>query len=204
MYLHKILYTIGFLLLLSCKEKKQEAVQIEETKSNTSVAYSMHENDTLQQSKDFISIKSDPSKAIREEKTYPSDLEGEWAVNCGNGLTTFSIGNIGKEENIISLYGNSIYINVEVEKLTDGEYILKFKKIATQENWVEESLKITESDISKDKIIGKFFIKKDRKVELHWIGLYNMKKQKLDFAGKGFSLIRENGGKNPVLLEKCS
>jgi len=31
-----------------------------------------------------------------------------------------------------------------------------------------------------------------------------MKKQKLDYAGKGFSLIRENGGKNPVLLEKCS
>jgi len=197
---HKILYTIGFLLLLSCKEKKQEVVQIKKTKSDTSVAYSIQENDTLQQSKDFISIKSDPSKAIREEKTYPSDLEGEWAVNCGNGLTTFSI---GKEENIISLYGNSIYINVEVEKLTDGEYILKFKKIATQENWVEESLKITESDISKDKIIGKFFIKKDRKVELQWIGLYNIKKQKLEFVGNDFLLIKENGGKTPLILEPC-
>lgn len=149
----------------------------------------------------FPNLFPKPNKIIKQEKTFPSDLEGEWAVNCGNGLTTFSI---GKEENIISLYGNSIYINVEMEKLTDREYILKFKNIATQENWVEESLKITESDISKDKIIGKFFIKKDGKVELHWIGLYNMKKQKLDYAGKGFSLIRENGGKNPVLLEKCS
>jgi len=127
--------------------------------------------------------KTASNKKPGKGKTLPSDLEGEWAVNCGNGLTTFSI---GKEENIISLYGNSIYINVEVEKLTDREYILKFKNIATQENWVEESLKITESDISKDKIIGKFFIKKDGKVELHWIGLYNMKKQKLDYSGKKY------------------
>lgn len=122
-------------------------------------------------------------------------------MDCKNGLTTFSI---GKEENIISLYGNSILINVLVEKVSDSEYMLKFKNIATQEDWVEESLKISESDISKDKIIGRFFLKKDGNVELHWNGLYNMKKKNTVYGDKDFSLIRESGGKNPILLKKCS
>lgn len=38
---------------------------------------------------------------------------------------------------------------------------------------------------------------------MEWVGLYNMKKQKIEFADKNFSLIRENDGKNPILLEKC-
>lgn len=148
-------------------------------------------------------LKDDSTKnnvVIKEEKTFPSHLEGEWAVSCGNGLTTF---NINKGEGLISLYGNSISIKVQVEKRSNDEYILKFKQIADQKDWVDNSLRIKESEISKDKIIGNFFIKKDGKVELHWVGLYNMKKQKIDFADKNFSLIRENDGKNPILLEKC-
>lgn len=140
------------------------------------------------------------NKAVNEEKTFPSDLKGSWAVSCDNGLTTF---NINKDEGLISLYGNSIYIKVQVEKRLENEYILKFKQIADQKDWVDTSLRITESEISKDKIIGKFFIKKDGKVELHWEGLYNIKKQKIDYTGKDFSLIRESDGENPILLEKC-
>jgi hypothetical protein len=133
--------------------------------------------------------------------SQPSVLIGEWAIDCENGLTTFGI---DKENGIISLYGNSIYINVQVEKLSADEYILKFKNIADQKSWVEDSLKITESDLSKDKIIGRFFVKKDGHVELHWIGLYDMKKKKIVYGDKNFSLIRESGGKNPMLLKKCS
>ncbi|WP_315057549.1 hypothetical protein [Chryseobacterium indoltheticum] len=140
------------------------------------------------------------NKAVNEEKTFPSDLKGSWAVSCDNGLTTF---NINKDEGLISLYGNSIYIKVQVEKRFENEYILKFKQIADQKDWVDTSLRITESEISKDKIIGKFFIKKDGKVELHWEGLYNIKKQKIDYTGKDFSLIRESDGENPILLQKC-
>lgn len=123
-------------------------------------------------------LKSDKIKnhvVIKEEKTFLSDLKGSWAVSCDNGLTTF---NINKDEGLISLYGNSIYIKVQVEKRFENEYILKFKQIADQKDWVDTSLRITESEISKDKIIGKFFIKKDGKVELHWEGLYNIKKTK--------------------------
>lgn len=149
----------------------------------------------------FSNLFPQQNQLNKNEKTFPSDLEGEWAVDCKNGLTTFSI---GKEENIISLYGNSIFINVLVEKVSDSEYMLKFKNIATQEDWVEESLKISESDISKDKIIGRFFLKKDVNVELHWNGLYNMKKKNTAYGDKDFSLIRESGGKNPILLKKCS
>ncbi|AYN01629.1 hypothetical protein EAG08_16175 [Chryseobacterium sp. 3008163] len=101
------------------------------------------------------------------------------------------------------MYGNSISIKVQVEKRSNDEYILKFKQIADQKDWIDNSLQITEYEISKDKIIENFFIKNDGKVELHWVGLYNMKKQKIDFADKNFSLIRENEVKNPILLEKC-
>ena len=40
-----------------------------------------------------------------------------------------------------------------------------------------------------------------QKAELQWIGLYNMKKQKLEFVGNDFLLIKENGGKLPLILE---
>lgn len=137
---------------------------------------------------------------VDEVKTFPSLLEGDWAVDCGNGLTTF---NINKEEGLISLYGNSISIKVQVQKDSSDKYILKFKEIAEQKDWIDDSLKLTESEISKEKIIGNFTLKKDGTIELHWIGLYNIKKQKVDFAGSNFSLIRENGGKNPIILKKC-
>lgn len=200
MHLFKTLYTIGILFLLFCKETKQE-VNLQSSayeEIRFEILDSFKKNNILQKQKptDFPTIKNDEDKMA-----FPYDLEGEWAVDCKNGLTTFSI---GKEENIISLYGNSIFINVLVEKLSDSEYILKFKNIATQEDWVEESLKISESDISKDKIIGRFFVKKDGNVELHWIGLYNMKKKNTIYGDKDFSLIRESGGKNPILLKKCS
>lgn len=35
------------------------------------------------------------------------------------------------------------------------------------------------------------------------IGLYNMKKKKLEFVGNDFLLIKENGGKTPLILEQC-
>ncbi|MDR6923077.1 hypothetical protein J2Y40_003951 [Chryseobacterium sp. 2987] len=42
-----------------------------------------------------------------------------------------------------------------------------------------------------------------RKAKLQWIGLYNMKKQKLEFVGNDFLLIKENGGKFLLILELC-
>lgn len=185
----------------SCKETRQNFDHFEETRSDTSTTYLKSEHDTVRLPTSLVKTKDDENPVIEKKKIYLSDLKGEWAIDCGNGLTTFSI---GKQENIISLYGNSIYINIHVEQLSDNEYALKFRQIATQKEWVEDSLKITESEISKDKIIGIFFIKKDGNIELHWIGLYNLRKQKLDYSGQNFLLISENGGKNPVLLKKCS
>lgn len=148
----------------------------------------------------FPNLFSNLSEVANDEKTSPSLLQGEWAVNCANGLTTF---NVNEGEGLISLYGNSIFIKVQVEKQSEDDYILRFKGIADQKDWVDQSLKITESEMSKEKIIGKFTIKKNGIVELRWIGLYNMKNQKVEYSGTNFSLMRENDGKTPILLQKC-
>jgi hypothetical protein len=47
-------------------------------------------------------------------------------------------------------------------------------------------------------------VQNNGKAELQWIGLYNMKKQKLEFVGNDFLLIKENGGKTPLILERCN
>ncbi|CAD0007665.1 hypothetical protein [Flavobacterium salmonis] len=136
------------------------------------------------------------------EKTYTSELKGYWQTGCGNKFTELSVDN---SDGYLSLNSvNAIYINLKVEKSSkEKEYILKYAGIGSQQNYYEDELKIKEGEISEDKIIGSMVIQKDGKALLNWIGLYNKKKKKLEFVGKDFSLIRESGGKNPVLLEKC-
>lgn len=60
-----------------------------------------------------------------------------------------------------------------------------------------------DEDIDKNKPIGKLSVLENGKANLDWIGLYNRKKQKLEFVGKDFLLISENGGKTPLILEPC-
>lgn len=161
----------------------------------------------------LLSVKSETiaSNIIEKEKkiiteqlveTYPSDLKGYWQTGCGNKFTELSVDN---SEGYLSLNSvNAIFINLKVEKSSkEKEYILKYAGIGSQQNYYEDELKINEGEISEDKIIGSMVIQQDGKALLNWIGLYNIKKKKLEFVGKDFSLIRENQGKNPVLLEKC-
>jgi hypothetical protein len=142
------------------------------------------------------------STNTKEEKTSPSDLTGMWGVNCQNELTVLDI---NKNEGFLSLYSvNAIYINLKVEKNSSkNEYILKYASLASQRNYYENELKIVDEDIDKNKPIGKLTILENGKANLDWIGLYNRKKQKLEFVGKDFLLISENGGKTPLILEKC-
>lgn len=134
--------------------------------------------------------------------SYPSNLKGYWQTGCGNKFTELTVNN---SEGYLSLNSvNAIYIKLKIEKLgMDNKYILKYAGIGSQQNYYKDGLKIIEGEISKDKIIGNMVIQKDGKALLNWIGLYNIKKQSLEFTGKDFSLIRESGGKNPILLEKC-
>ncbi|RRJ91819.1 hypothetical protein EG240_04480 [Paenimyroides tangerinum] len=143
-------------------------------------------------------------KTIKTEivTTSPSDLKGMWAIICANELTELDI---DKDEGFLSLYSiNDIYINLKIEKNSNkNEYILKYSSISSQRNYYENELKIVDEDIDKNKPIGKLIILEDGKAKLEWIGLYNLKKQKLEFVGKDFLLIKENGGKLPLILEKC-
>ncbi|MDR6923080.1 hypothetical protein [Chryseobacterium sp. 2987] len=150
----------------------------------------------------LINSNNNRNKTIIETKTYPSDLKGMWAVICQNELTELSV---NKNEGFLSLYDfNAIYINLKVERSSNkNEYLLKYASVSSQENYYKEYLKIVDEEISKDKVIGKLILQKNGKAELQWIGLYNMKKQKLEFVGNDFLLIKENGGKLPLILEPC-
>ena len=123
-------------------------------------------------------------------------------MNCQNELTSLIIND---SKGFLSLYDfNAIYINLKVEKsLNKDEYILKFSNISSQQDHYKDALLITEGEISKEKPIGKLILQKDGKARLDWIGLYNTKKQKLEFVGRDFLFISENGGKLPLILEKC-
>lgn len=80
---------------------------------------------------------------------------------------------------------------------------MKFSNTSSQRDYYKNMLMIVDEDISKNHIIGKLVIKKDGKGELYWSGLYNRRKKKLEFVGNDFLLIKENGGKTPLILEKC-
>lgn len=140
--------------------------------------------------------------AGNNQNTTSSDLKGTWAVVCENELTELEI---NKNEGYLSLYDfNAIYINLKVEKISNkNEYLLKYASLASQQDYYKENLKIVDEEISKDKVIGKLILQKNGKAELQWIGLYNMKKKKLEFVGNDFLLIKENGGKTPLILEPC-
>lgn len=125
-----------------------------------------------------------------------------WGVICANQLRELEI---NKDKGFLSLYSiNAIYINLKVEKISDkNEYLLKYAGVSSQQNYYENELKIVDEDIDKNKPIGKLILLEDGKAQLDWTGLYNNKKQKLEFVGKDFLLISENGGKLPLILEKC-
>ncbi len=140
-------------------------------------------------------------KSLRNLKNQ-LQFNGTWSVNCNNGLSELTINN---EKGYLSLYSfNSIYINLIVKKsTTDNEFLLKFSNTSSQKRFYSDKLNIIDEEISKDQIIGKLKIIEDRKAELSWVGLYNLKLKKLEFTDKDFLLIKENNNKNPIILEKC-
>lgn len=149
-----------------------------------------------------VSLKKHHKDQNESVQSIPSSLKGTWSVNCQNELTTLDI---DKNKGFLSLYSpNAIYINIDVFKsATNDEYLLKFNNTDSQKNFYADKLSIKDEEISKEKIIGKLKIGKDGKAILIWIGLFNSKKNQLEFINNDFLLIKENGGKQPVILEKC-
>lgn len=196
----KILYenTISYSLISDSSNSKKIGINEEKGYFNINIGKI---NIKTEFSKELKKGKKD-NAPVKEGKTSPSDLKGMWGVICANELTELDI---NKSEGFLSLYDfNAIYINVKVEKLSKNEYSLKYASLASQQNYYKENLKIVDEDIDKNKPIGNLILLKDGKARLDWIGLYNLKKQKLEFVGKDFLLIKENGGKLPLILEKCN
>lgn len=149
----------------------------------------------------FPNLFSNQKETVEEEQNIVK-LNGNWAVDCRNELTTLDINNA---TGFLSLNSNNaIFINLKVEKAANkNAYNLKYASLSSQQAYYKDQLMIVDEEISKEKVIGQFIIKNDGKAELLWTGLYNIKKQKLEFAGKDFLLISENGGRTPVILERC-
>lgn len=196
MCLRKILYTIGFLLLLSCKEKKQEVVQIKKTKSDTSVAYSIQENDTLQQSKGPINIKSVEDKTSPKEEEYSPD--GNWQVDCKKGAGRLSID--GNEASLTVLY-NQIYIDMKELKKYDFEkgiaYTLKevpedIGNIGRGLNWKEY---VNNEPIAYLKIID------ENTMLFYWYGFYNKTTKQRECKETNF---QQESKTKEIILKRCS
>lgn len=116
-------------------------------------------------------------------------------------------------------YGSNLgvyYIGSKTNKIIEIDDSLNY----TQDNPETKGFKFPKAEIIKkdDELKCKFFlgnkllsdktydiptIEKTSSSKLQWTGLYNMKKQKLEFVGNDFLLIKENGGKTPLILEPC-
>lgn len=168
---------------------------------NKSYSISTIENNNSSKSTVINNIINHSEESNQNQNISPSDLKGTWAVICANELTELDI---NKDKGFLSLYDfNAIYINLKVEKLSKNEYLLKYTSLSSQQDYYKDRLSIVDEDIDKNKPIGKLILLEDGKAKLEWVGLYNLKKQKLEFVGKDFLLIKENGGKLPLILEKC-
>lgn len=84
---------------------------------------------------------------------------------------------------------------IGIYKISFTNSLNKNKKYRILASAIFQKLKI--------KKIGKLILQNNGKAELQWIGLYNMKKQKLEFMSNDFLLIKENSGKLPLILEPC-
>lgn len=190
--------TISYSLLSDSSNSKE--IQVYEKKGYFYIKIGK-ENIKIEFIKELKGVKKN-STEVKEEKTSPSDLKGMWGVICANELTVLDI---NKDKGFLSLYDfNAIYLNLKVEKLSKSEYLLKYASVSSQQDYYKDSLSIIDKDIDKNKPIGKLILLEGGKAKLEWVGLYNLKNQKLEFVGKDFLLIKENGGKNPIILEKCN
>ncbi|MFV0530852.1 MAG: DUF3828 domain-containing protein [Flavobacteriales bacterium] len=143
-----------------------------------------------------------------EKKSFQNDkqrfnVNATWSIACPANLTLFDIND---NEGYLSLYSfNKIYINTILKETdTPNKYDVFFKNTEFKQKFYDIYEYIeNDEDISKTKPIGEINIESNNKMIFRWIGLYNIKKQKLEFVGDDFLLIKEGGGKNPVLLEKC-
>ncbi|PBI83349.1 hypothetical protein BSF41_45390 [Flavobacterium sp. ACN2] len=159
--------------------------------------------EVLLNSKSFKTYKLNERKSISKETQITSkiDLSGIWRLNCENSLTTFEISGM---EGYMSLYSdNAIFINVELVGIENklNEYYVRFKGTESQQKYYEDKKNTVDSEISKTQNIGRLVLK-DNNILFYWNGLYNDKTKKRDFVDD-FVMLKENAGKNPIVLKKC-
>ncbi|CAH0266473.1 hypothetical protein [Chryseobacterium sp. Bi04] len=118
-----MLYTIGFLLLLSCKEKKQESIQFEKSKSNTSRDSLSHKKDFSQQSKILTDPKNEATnKQEKQISTATNNAnDNSFVLSCGSGCAMTYIPEVVlQDKQVINVkFKVETYIN---DKLSDIHY----------------------------------------------------------------------------------
>lgn len=193
--INKIFYSFLVIsALIGCKEKNTSIVENNSLQS-TNLSMAKTSVAPVESNLSTSEIKSDAEEVSIE------NLQGTWAINCENELTELSITH---ETGYLSLYSdNAIYIEVTIKKETNSQdFLMYFKDTASQKNFYKDKPNVVDHDISKDLAIGKISFKNDR-LNLQWFGLYNTKNNKKEFLSD-FLMIKENGGKNPIVLMKCN
>jgi hypothetical protein len=128
-------------------------------------------------------------------------INGFWQTNCRNQLTQFDIND---NQGFMSLYSdNAIFIDVEIVNSigNENEFYLRFKNTNNQRNYYKDKKHTVDEEISKTENIAKLTLK-EKTIIMDWYGLYNINTNSRDFV-KECVFVRENGGKNPVVLVPC-
>ncbi|MDR7211465.1 hypothetical protein [Flavobacterium piscis] len=130
------------------------------------------------------------------------DVSGSWKLECNSELLTFDI-----SKNKVYLFlnsDNSIYINILLKEVKgkDDEYTLHFFNTESQNEFYEDIGNVKDKEISKDQSIAKISFTDNNTMLLNWIGLYNIKTNKLQFV-EDFIFLKENNNVNPITLKKC-
>lgn len=151
---------------------------------------------------EYLSSIDDSTPKVSRNDAQHLNINGDWSLVCENNLTRLEITNTN---GVLSLNSfNAVFINIRVEKsAVNNIYNLRFASTLSQQQYYPDKLTVNDDEISKDSIIGEFVLKQNAEAQLHWKGLYNLKKKKRDFTDKDFLLIAENGGSNYIILEKC-
>lgn len=153
----------------------------------------------------YLNITDSQEGSISDKKISHKesiDFSGSWKLDCDSELLTFDVSN-----DTVYLFlnsNNSIYINALLKKVKDQEnkYTLHFLNTEFQNEFDDEIGTIKEDEIAKDKSIATVTFTANTAMSLNWIGLYNVKNNKIQFA-KEFVFLKENKDTNPIVLQKC-
>lgn len=134
----------------------------------------------------------------RIEKAYNYSGDGNWKVNCENGIANLSIE--GKNAFLVVLF-NEIYIDMVEIKRDDFEKGIAYKLKNIPEDLGSMGSNLNWKEYLNDEPIAYIKIIDDNTINFYWYGFYNKKTKKREFKNNSF--YQETPIKD-IILKKCN